>query len=75
MDGYMLLDMRHDHISLNFRNEKKWAKKLLLGAKNHLFSGFSALSICNHIEFDQSPIRSTRWMETCCLISDMTTFY
>ena len=33
MDRHMLFDMRHDYISLNFRNEKKCAKKLLFGAK------------------------------------------
>ena len=55
--------------------KKRWHKKKhFLVPKNHLPGGFSALSCCNHIEFGQLPIRSTRWMETCCLICDMTIF-
>ena len=74
MDKHMLFDMRHDYIPLNLRKYKNVAENHFLAPKNHLPGGFSALSCCNHIEFGQLPISSTRWTETCCLICDMTIF-
>ena len=49
--------------------EIKWRKKNIFRAV------FLLLFIWNHFGSGQIPIRSSRWMNTCCLICDMTIFH
>ena len=69
MDGDILFGMQHISIfHWIFWKEIKWCKKNIFRAVFLLFFRW------NHFGSAQIPIKSSRWMNICCLICDMTIF-